>query len=67
LESTDIYNAWLGVDWKTLIERQTGQLPNLPVVLIGEESIVSILSMVDAVACGWKIACSIYQFLTSQA
>jgi prolycopene isomerase len=63
----NLYDTWLGKDWKNSLDQHTGQLADLTGVFVGEEFILNGLSVVEAVARGRKTAFSITQFLSSQA
>jgi hypothetical protein len=65
--SSGIYDTWLGTDWRYSLDQQTGQLSNPAKVFIGDEFTMNSVSVVEAVACGRKAACSIDQTLSSQA
>jgi prolycopene isomerase len=65
--SPGIYDPWLGIDWRKSLNQQTGQLASLPGIFIGDEFTLNGVSVVEAVRCGRKAACSIDQFINPQA
>ena len=54
-----IFETWLGDGWRNKIDPHTGRLTSNPKIFIGEEYILNGVSVVEAVACGRKAACSI--------
>jgi prolycopene isomerase len=63
--NTVLYDAWLGEGWKDKSDRRTGELISQPKVFIGDEYAINGVSVVEAVANGRKIACSITEFLST--
>lgn len=59
------YSTWLGADWKASTNWQTGQVVNLPKVFVGEEFMMNGVSVVEAAACGRKVAINIWQYIKS--
>jgi prolycopene isomerase len=64
-DNHEIYNNWLGSDWRDNINPQTGQLSTFPKFFNGDEYVMNGLSVVEAVAQGRKAAVSIDQFIRS--
>lgn len=62
-----VFETWLGNGWRNRIDPQTGQLTNHLKVFIGEEYTTNNVSVVEAVACGRKAACSINEFLHNKS
>jgi NADPH-dependent 2,4-dienoyl-CoA reductase/sulfur reductase-like enzyme len=65
--SINSYDTWLGANWKSCMDQYTGQLTGMPGVFVGEEFRMNGVSVVEAVACGRRVACSIDQYLRAQA
>jgi Dihydroprymidine dehydrogenase domain II, 4Fe-4S cluster/NAD(P)-binding Rossmann-like domain len=63
----EVYETWLGDGWKDKIDRHTGQLTSHPKVFFGDEYIMNSVSVVEAVACGRKAACSIDELLNRKS
>ena len=60
----DDYDRWLGKDWRSSVDPQTGQWGANRRVFIGSEYMMNGNSVVEAVAWGRKVACSIDRFLS---
>jgi hypothetical protein len=65
--SPDTYNTWLGSDWDRSVDQYPGQLASHPGVFVGKEYLMNGVSVVEAVDCGRKAACSIDQYIRSKA
>ncbi len=63
IANMELNAAWMGNDWKNKLNSQTGQLSSQPKVFIGDEYSTNGVSVVEAVANGRIMACSISEFL----
>ncbi len=61
------YKTWLGSDWGRSGDQCPGQLASHPGVFVGKEYLMNGVSVVEAVDCGRKAACSIDQYIRSKA
>ena len=65
--SPGTYNTWPGSAWGKPVDQYPGQPASHPGVFIGKEYLMNGVSVVEAVDCGRKAACSIDQYIRSKA
>jgi NADPH-dependent glutamate synthase beta subunit-like oxidoreductase len=61
--NSSLYETWLGRDWMSSVDPQTGQVENLPKVFINQEYSLDGVSVVEAAASGRRVACAIDGYL----
>jgi NADPH-dependent glutamate synthase beta subunit-like oxidoreductase len=62
-EDFEIFETWLGADWKNSVDRQTGQVTSFPGVFVEIDPFRNGASVVEAAARGRRAALAISQYL----